>query len=75
VHEGFTDAFESVKQKFRDQVDIMRKRYPKAKLMITGHSLGGALAIMASADLIYQKIPIDQIYTFGQPRVGNRAFK
>jgi len=42
--------------------------------MITGHSLGGSLAILASTDLAKLHGKIDQVYTFGQPRVGNPAF-
>lgn len=41
--------------------------------MVTGHSLGGSLAILAAADLA-KSHKIDQVYTFGQPRVGNAAF-
>ena len=48
-------------------------------LWITGHSLGGALAVLAAARLaldidksIYKSI--NGLYTFGQPRVGNRVF-
>jgi len=43
----------------------------------TGHSWGGALAVLASADwavtmpTMMQKI---ELYTFGQPRVGNYNF-
>ena len=41
--------------------------------MVTGHGSGGALAILAAADLANSHA-IDAVYTFGQPRVGNKAF-
>lgn len=47
------------------------------QVMVTGHSLGGALAILAAYDIKkYCGIPENQIlcYTFGAPRVGNHAF-
>jgi predicted lipase len=45
-----------------------------AKIIVTGHSLGGSLAILAAADLHKSHGKIDQVYTFGQPRVGNAQF-
>lgn len=45
------------------------------KLVITGHSLGGALAVHAATDLVYSGLrPVHKVYTFGQPRVGNKQF-
>ena len=44
-----------------------------ASLLITGHSLGGALATFAAVDIMEQielYSPIS-IYTFGSPRTGN----
>jgi hypothetical protein len=43
--------------------------------MVTGHSLGGALATLAS-HAFKSAFPAAQItcYTYGQPRVGNRPF-
>ncbi|KAH7302345.1 hypothetical protein KP509_23G068500 [Ceratopteris richardii] len=54
---------------------------PKAKLVITGHSLGGALAALF-AGLIFIKKTKDNfllerlaaVYTFGQPRIGDKEF-
>jgi hypothetical protein len=42
----------------------------------TGHSLGGAMAMLAAARLLNerQQAEIRAIYTFGQPMVGNREF-
>jgi predicted lipase len=45
-----------------------------SKIIVTGHSLGGSLAILAAADLAKTHGKIEQVYTFGQPRVGNAAF-
>jgi predicted lipase len=45
------------------------------KLYFTGHSLGGALAVLA-ANRVDAKYPdrIEAVYTFGQPAVGGRGF-
>ena len=42
--------------------------------MITGHSLGGALAVMAAAHLQHKYKVVELLYTLGQPRVGNYYF-
>ena len=44
-------------------------------IWIAGHSLGGALAVLAALDLtLNRKLPVQGVYTFGQPRVGDRTF-
>ncbi|CAM6100070.1 unnamed protein product [Calypogeia fissa] len=52
---------------------------PNAKLFITGHSLGGALAMLYAGMLYYfgensVANRIGSVYTFGQPRVGDETF-
>ncbi|KAL4457464.1 hypothetical protein ABPG75_012329 [Micractinium tetrahymenae] len=48
---------------------------PPLRIWITGHSLGGALAVLASRE-IAQEFPASRltVYTLGAPRVGNSAF-
>ncbi len=44
-------------------------------MMVTGHSLGGALAVFAATDLIKAGLSTNlRLYTFGQPRTGNDAW-
>lgn len=44
-------------------------------LWVTGHSLGGALAVMATAAFTFSaRLPVNGLYTFGQPRVGDMDF-
>jgi triacylglycerol lipase len=49
------------------------------QLWLTGHSLGGALAMLAANELFSRAergaAPIAGVYTFGQPRVGNAGFR
>ncbi len=67
-------------QKIIDRSLYEPERKPLERLYITGHSLGGALAVLAAAYL-YRAHPDAQInkvlggvYTFGQPMVGDAAF-
>jgi predicted lipase len=41
---------------------------------VTGHSLGGALATHATAQLLVAGINVEQFYTYGSPRVGDSKF-
>jgi hypothetical protein len=66
VHRGFLKAFSHVRDAIKSDLDA----HPKLPVYITGHSLGGALAILATRVLA----PTSQgaCYTFGGPRVGNQ---
>ncbi|WP_444890292.1 lipase family protein [Microbulbifer sp. DLAB2-AA] len=67
VHNGFFDAFYDVEK-------LLIEHLPKDKPMwITGHSLGGALAAIASVEW-RSKFEIYGICTFGQPRTGHQDF-
>ncbi|MGE1063320.1 lipase family protein [Megasphaera paucivorans] len=52
------------------------KSNPKAHILLTGHSLGGAVATLMAARLIDIGVPAKQIevISFGAPAVGNQAF-
>ncbi len=68
VHKGFFDAFHDVSAR-------LRATLPTGKpIWLTGHSLGGALASIASAEFIDQ-FEVHGIYTFGQPRLGDDEFE
>src|SRR5262249_43925796 len=68
VHGGFRKAFESVAPEL---INTIKSLGPHGKLIqMTGHSLGGALATIAAAELQGQ-FSIAGIYTFGQPRIGD----
>lgn len=58
--------------------DSLRKiGLPDYKLVFTGHSLGGALAVHAATDMFLENLRSGsnmKVYTFGQPRVGNKEF-
>jgi triacylglycerol lipase len=70
VHRGFWAAIQSV----WDDIDkILIKDFDKP-IIVTGHSLGGALAILCAWLLRNQGYRVESVYTFGQPRVGNKAF-
>jgi hypothetical protein len=75
VHRGFQHAWDTVATKVTSTVVLWLRAEPNAKLWVTGHSLGGALATIAAASLQDKGIRVDGLYTFGQPRVGNWAFQ
>ena len=76
VHKGFYDAYLSVRQVV---LDLVGKNYEFGdKFFISGHSLGGALALICALDIKYHFDFIDEnelfVVTLGQPRVGNESF-
>ncbi|MFT3891837.1 MAG: lipase family protein [Anaerolineales bacterium] len=74
VHKGFRDAYESVREEIEKSIVALDKKVP---LYITGHSLGAALATVATQELDKKDAYRDRIaacYTFGSPRVGNAAY-
>ncbi|MDR6623983.1 lipase family protein [Caulobacter segnis] len=72
VHQGFLEAFQKVEAEIRADLDDPRKTPVDKGLYITGHSLGGALAQIASA--AFERDTLAACYTFGSPRVGEKRF-
>ena len=70
----FTDATEGETAGERLAADL--RAHPSEKLYLTGHSLGGAAAILAVARLSDLGVSPDQLIvtTFGAPAVGNEDF-
>ena len=64
VHAGFSRALRRIWPRLVLSLDRGKER-----LLYTGHSLGGALATLAAT-----LVQPDALYTFGAPRVGDRAF-
>lgn len=65
IHAGFYAAFQAVKP--RIERDLAQD--PEIPLFITGHSLGGALAVIATR--LIASDSLGACYTFGGPRCGN----
>ncbi|WP_180985673.1 lipase family protein [Streptomyces sp. CB02959] len=72
VHYGFAEALQSV---FPDVKDTLAElRTGNQTVWFTGHSLGGALAMLAGARMYLEepRLQADGVYTYGQPRTCDR---
>ncbi|GAA1442805.1 lipase family protein [Nocardiopsis tropica] len=72
AHWGFSTAVDAVYAELRGAVEEFRTA--GQSLWFTGHSLGGALAMLAAARLHFEPPALlaDGVYTFGQPRTCDR---
>jgi len=76
VHNGFYNTYLSVQSQVLTLVKEARTQHPDFSILVTGHSLGGAMAVHAALDLkLSLGLSTEDIYTFGQPRVGNPEFE
>lgn len=92
-HAGFYSAtmriWPEMLKELEGRQESLRKANCKPKgVFLTGHSLGGAMSMVAACHLIHMGKPFTGVYTFGQPRAmdpktadlfnartGNRAFR
>lgn len=70
VHKGFYTAFMDVADQVKQKITTLT---PK-RIFLTGHSLGGGVALVSAAEIAaYTSVPII-VRTFGAPMAGNRVF-
>uniref|UniRef100_A0A0D9X2P7 Fungal lipase-type domain-containing protein n=2 Tax=Leersia perrieri TaxID=77586 RepID=A0A0D9X2P7_9ORYZ len=77
VHSGFFSSYNNtiLRLAITSAVHKARKSYGDLNVIVTGHSMGGAMASFCALDLaINLGSDSVQLMTFGQPRVGNTAF-
>jgi predicted lipase len=74
VHSGFMKSYESIRHLLHKEIKNILSTYEVTRIIVTGHSLFGAIATICALDcsLIYN-IPVNCI-TFGSPRVGCKKF-
>lgn len=65
LHQGFSQAAEGV---YQAVLPTLRKDY---KISTTGHSLGGAIAVILAMYLDIDHYTLGPIITFGQPKITN----
>ena len=71
VHAGFHNEY----LRYRGQIIKHVDENPDKEIYITGHSLGGALATLASFDIASNRQRSVNLYTYGSPRVGLSDFR
>lgn len=81
IHSGFMNAYQAIQPELLRALHLLtRERVQKrlgVNILLTGHSLGGALATVCAFD-IAKRFPrlrsSMSVYTFGSPRVGDHIF-
>lgn len=74
VHNGFYTAYSKLAVELMPIFQRFIATYPSYEIQITGHSLGGALAILCALDLENSYGKVAKVYTYGEPRVGEVDF-
>ncbi len=78
VHKGFYEGLRAVWGHPINGKQVLPQRLldrGNRTVWITGHSLGGALAEVCAAEAYFAcHVPVESVYTFGQPRLGDEAF-
>lgn len=74
VHRGFLGAWNSLAPLLAEELTAALDANPGYRTIISGHSLGGALATLAFASLVNGPYNVVEAYSYGSPRVGNSDF-
>ncbi|ETN38397.1 uncharacterized protein HMPREF1541_06432 [Cyphellophora europaea CBS 101466] len=73
VHSGFLTSWRNTRCIIVPHVEAALRDHPDYQLTLVGHSLGGAVAALASLEFLARGWE-PYVTTFGEPRIGNRAF-
>lgn len=75
IHSGFYAQFMSLKNNITSDMDNIIDSYPIERIVLTGHSMGGAIACIAAPYFSerYENMHIT-CHTFGMPMLGNSEF-
>ncbi len=75
VHQGFAAVYLTIRDSVIAGVDAAKAG--ATSMWVTGHSLGGAIAILSALDFAKNAVPplAPQLYTFAGPRVGDNTFR
>ncbi|KAI4678125.1 uncharacterized protein J4E88_006645 [Alternaria novae-zelandiae] len=71
VHTGFYSSWLNTRKVVLPHVSKAMEKYPDYKLVLVGHSLGGAIATLAGLDFKARGWE-PHVTTFGEPRLGNK---
>jgi hypothetical protein len=77
IHSGFYEMCKVLYPDMKKHFVKLIKKHPTYKIIMTGHSMGGALATLSAFSLVrdnvinWEKL---SVITYGQPRVGNQEF-
>jgi hypothetical protein len=75
VHQGFFLVYTVFRSLLLDNMYRLFALYPTYECIITGHSLGGALAVLTLWDILHTFPTVQCLcVTFGCPRIGNQMF-
>ncbi|RYH21146.1 lipase family protein [archaeon] len=74
VHKGFYVAEQSVISAVISNVKSLKQQFPSYSVVVTGHSLGAAMATLTTLDLMDAGVSPIRMFHFGSPRVGNTNF-
>ncbi len=73
MEKGFYEDYEALRDRIVEEVRILASRLKDPKVLVTGHSLGGAIASGLATDLGTRDLRPD-VWTFGSPRPGDASF-
>ncbi|MCJ1469971.1 hypothetical protein MMC07_008616 [Pseudocyphellaria aurata] len=69
AHQGFWNSWLEARDGVLKTLMNTAKQNPSSKVVVVGHSLGGAIADFAAAEIRKQGVTVD-LYTYGAPRIA-----